>query len=159
MLNPLPTRPRTTVQISCRVAIVASDYNGEFVAPMLAKAQQEITVIEPMSQIEVVHAPGSFEIPYLAAQVIKRSKPDVVICLGVIFRGETGHADLIAASVSNSLCQLSVESGTAVIHAVLLLNNSAEAQIRCLEDEFNRGTEAARAAIAVFRESRNILSR
>ena len=158
MLKPLPARPRTIHRTS-RVVIIASNYNEEFVSPMLAKAQQEIVAIEPMTKIEVLNAPGSFEIPHLAAQAIKRMKPDAVICLGVIFRGETGHADLIAASVSNTLCQLSVDSGIPVIHAVLLLNNKEQADARCLGDEFNRGTEAARAAMAALQEFRNIVSR
>jgi 6,7-dimethyl-8-ribityllumazine synthase len=85
--------------------------------------------------------------------VIEKNRADAVICLGVIFRGETGHADLIAASVSNSLWNMSVETGTAIIHGVLLLDNESQARERCLGTEFNRGTEAARAAIEVLRAS------
>lgn len=159
MLKSLPTRPRATALAASRVAIIASNYNEEFVAPMLAKTQQEILAIEPMAQIEITHAPGSFEIPFLTCQIIKRSKPDVVICLGVIFQGQTGHADLIAASVTDSLCRLSVKFNIPVIHAVLLLSNKEQAQERCIGDEFNRGAEAARAAIAVLREARTIIGR
>ncbi|MEI6322958.1 MAG: 6,7-dimethyl-8-ribityllumazine synthase [bacterium] len=159
MLKTLPTRPRTTVLAASRFVIVASRYNHEYVSSMVAKAQQEITAIESQALIEVVYTPGSFEIPFLARQIIEYRKPDAVICLGVILRGETGHADLIAASVSNALCNLSMETGTPVIHGVLLLNNEEQAKSRCLGNEFNRGTEAARAAIEVLRESRNIVSR
>ena len=120
---------------------------------MVEKTLAEISLMETHSKTEVVYAPGSFEIPYLARQVIKKNKPDAVICLGVIFRGETGHADLIAASVSDSLCRMSVETGTAIIHGVLLLDNESQAHERCLGTEFNRGTEAARAAIEVLRAS------
>ena len=120
---------------------------------MVENALAEISLIESRSKTEVVYAPGSFEIPYLARQVIEKNKPDAVICLGVIFRGETGHADLIAASVSDSLCRMSVETGTAIIHGVLLLDNESQARQRCLGTEFNRGTEVARAAIEVLRAS------
>ena len=132
---------------------MASKYNKEFVDPMVENALAEISLIESRSKTEVVYAPGSFEIPYLARQVIEKNKPDAVICLGVIFRGETGHADLIAASVSDSLCRMSVETGTAIIHGVLLLDNESQARQRCLGTEFNRGTEVARAAIEVLRAS------
>jgi 6,7-dimethyl-8-ribityllumazine synthase len=114
---------------------------------------------DPQAKIEVVHAPGSFEIPFLAQLIIQRHKPDAVICLGVILRGATGHADLIAASVSDTLCQLSVTTGTPVIHGVLLLDNEEQAKERCLGDEYNRGTEAARAALEVLREARGITTR
>jgi 6,7-dimethyl-8-ribityllumazine synthase len=153
MLTPLPTRPRFAVTATNRITIVASRYNKEFVDPMVEKTLAEISLMETHSKTEVVYAPGSFEIPYLARQVIKKNKPDAVICLGVIFRGETGHADLIAASVSDSLCRMSVETGTAIIHGVLLLDNESQAHERCLGTEFNRGTEAARAAIEVMRAS------
>ena len=156
MLTPLQTRPRFAVTATNRITIVASRYNKEFVDPMVEKTLAEISLMETHSKTEVVYAPGSFEIPYLARQVIEKNKPDAVICLGVIFRGETGHADLIAASVSDSLCRMSVETGTAIIHGVLLMDNESQARERCLGAEFNRGTEAARAAIEVLSASKAI---
>jgi len=110
MLTPIPTRPRLCTASSNRVVVVASRYNREFVEPMVTRTVEELAAIEPATKVEVVHAPGSFEIPYLAANSIAKLKPDAVICLGVIFRGETGHADLIAASVSDALCRLSVDN-------------------------------------------------
>ena len=130
MLKPLTPSPRIGFKVANRIAIVASRYNEEFVEPMLAKALEEIALIEPESKTQVVHAPGSFEIPY-----------------------PTGHANLIAASVSDALCRMSVESGVPIIHGVLLLQNEEQAQERCLGLESNRGTEAARAAIEVIRAS------
>ena len=126
---------------------------------MLAKTLEEITLIEPNSRTDVYRTPGAFEIPYFTRQLISRVKPDVIICLGVIFRGETSHADLIAASVTDALCRISVETLTPVIHEVLLLENRQQAQDRCLGDEMNRGTEAARTALEVFRNSLAITTR
>jgi 6,7-dimethyl-8-ribityllumazine synthase len=123
---------------------------------MLARAQEEISLIEPHSTIQVVHAPGSFEIPYLAGQLLKKNKPDAIICLGVIFRGETAHADLIAASVSDVLCRMSVEASIPIVHGVLLLQNESQAKERCLGGESNRGSETARAAIEALRASVSI---
>jgi len=157
MLTHLPTRPRTTIHVSSRIAIVASSYHPELVEPMVEKALQEIHAIDTLIKTEVVHAPGSFEIPYLARQMIEKRKSDAVICLGVILQGETGHAELIAASVSHALCQLSVEAKTPIIHGVLFLKNEEQAKERCLGEEYNRGIEAARAAVESLRASRAIL--
>ncbi len=159
MLKHLPTRPRLATQGTIVISIVASSYNEELVEPMVERTLREIQLIDPSTKIEVVHTPGSFEIPFLAAQVIRRRKPDAVICLGVILRGETSHADFVAASVSDTLCRLSVETNTPVIHGVLLLDDESQAQERCLGEEFNRGTEAVRTAIEIIRESRGIVSR
>ena len=156
MLAPLQTAPDPSSEAVNRIVVVASRYNAEFVEPMVSKALEEITRIEPNTKTEVVHAPGSFEIPHLAKQAIEHLKADAVICLGVIFQGETGHADLIAASVSDTLCRMSVETQTPVIHGVLLLDSQDQAQARCLGAEINRGTEAARAAIETLRSSRAI---
>lgn len=156
MLKPLPTRPRLALQATNRITIVASCYNGEFVEAMVTKALEEISLIEPDTKTEVVYAPGSFEIPYLAAQAIELTKPDAVICFGVIFQGATGHASLIASSVSDTLCRLSVETLTPVIHGILLLENEEQARERCLGSELNRGTEAARTVIEVIRSARSI---
>lgn len=156
MLTPLQTAPAPSSEAVNRIVVVASRYNAEFVEPMVAKALEEITCIEPNTKTEVVHAPGSFEIPHLAKRAIEHLKADAVICLGVIFQGETGHADLIAASVSDTLCRMSVETLTPVIHGVLLLDSKDQAQARCLGAEINRGTEAARAAIETLRSSRAI---
>jgi 6,7-dimethyl-8-ribityllumazine synthase len=156
MLTPLPKAPNPCTEAANRIVVVASRYNAEFVEPMVMKALAEISLIEPNTKVDVVHAPGSFDIPHLARQAIERLKADAVICLGVIFQGETGHAELIAASVSDTLCRMSVETMTPVIHGVLLLDNRAQAQARCLEGEMNRGTEAARAAIETLRSSRTM---
>ena len=159
MLKQLPARPRISAQQGIsRIAIVASRYNAELVEPMVTKAQQAILALEPQAKIEVVHTPGSFEIPFLTRVILDRHKPDAVICLGVILRGETGHADLIAASVSNTLCQLSVETSTPVIHGVLLLSSEEQARERCIGDEFNRGTEAAHAALEALHAAKSIIT-
>lgn len=159
MLTPIPTRPRLSTAANNRIVVVASRYNWEFVEPMVKKAVEELAVVEPGTKVDIVHAPGSFEIPFLAANAVSKVKPDAVICLGVIFKGETGHADLIAASVSDALCRLSVEKLIPVIHGVLLLNDQQQARERCLGDEINRGTEAARATVEILRSSRALSTR
>ena len=141
MLKHLPTRPRLSSRGVMRIAIVASRYNWELVEQMLACAQAEIKLIEPAAKVDVVHAPGAFEIPYLARQVIEQKRPD---------------ADIIAFAVSDILCRLSVECRVPVTNGVLLLHNEEQARERCLGKEFNRGTEGARAAIETLRAARRL---
>ena len=83
----------------------------------------------------------------LRAHYESEKKHDIaIVALGVILQGETTHAQLLGQVVTSSLQQISLEHGVPVIHAVLSLKNEAQARKRCLEDETNRGTEAARAA-------------
>jgi len=155
MLKTPPSRPESSGSAH-RYVIVASQYNGEFVQGMVEKAIAEITATEPNSKVEVVTSPGSFEIPFLAGVALEKAKPDAVLCLGVIFEGKTGHAGLIAASVSDSLCRMAVDNLTPVIHGVLLLRDEDQARERCLGDEMNRGTECARAAMQALRAAHAI---
>ncbi|NIP92625.1 MAG: 6,7-dimethyl-8-ribityllumazine synthase, partial [Akkermansiaceae bacterium] len=87
--------------------------------------------------------------------LLELEEPVCVIALGVLIRGETAHADLVAGSVTDALQQLALEYKTPVIHEVLLVANEEQARERCLGDNMNRGVEAARAAatmVEIFSE-------
>jgi 6,7-dimethyl-8-ribityllumazine synthase len=99
--------------------------------------------------------PGAFEIPVAVANVLNREVFNCVIALGLIIRGATGHADLVAGAVTDSLQRLAVENLIPVIHEVLLVEDEKQAHARCVAESKNRGREAARAAagmIDVFSE-------
>jgi len=76
-----------------------------------------------------------------------RGGMDAIIALGVIIEGETEHARLIGEEVTRALQQLALTHRLPVIHEVLLVKNAQQAEIRCLGEEMNRGTEAARVAV------------
>ena len=73
-----------------------------------------------------------------------------MIALGVIIRGSTAHADLIAESITHSIAASARENLIPVIHEVLLVENAEQAQVRTIGDELNRGREAAEAAIEML---------
>jgi 6,7-dimethyl-8-ribityllumazine synthase len=144
MSTAFPSRPR---QIGQRrtFAIVASQYNREFVNGLVDHARAELEAISPTFSVQVYEVPGAFEIPLLVQEVAARGV-DAIIALGVIIQGETQHAALIAGAVTTSLQQLSLTHRLPIIHEVLLVQNAEQARVRCLGEEINRGTEAARVA-------------
>jgi 6,7-dimethyl-8-ribityllumazine synthase len=142
MSNKLPTRPPKLHAVSApRFAIVASEYNPEFVQGLINNTCKELYKIDP----------GSFEIPVVAEMVAANRKCDVVIALGLILQGQTKHAEFIALSVGHALQQVALKHTLPVIHEVLLVSSEEEARERCLGRELNRGIEAARAAFAMLR--------
>jgi 6,7-dimethyl-8-ribityllumazine synthase len=148
MSNALPERPAIETDAKSAYALVVSRYNPEFTSALERNARKELLAIQPQARVDTIEAPGSFEIPLLVKTLAATGRYDAVLALGLILKGETAHADLIAASITNALQQIALDHGTPVIHEVLLVANEAQARARCLDERLNRGREAARAAVA-----------
>jgi 6,7-dimethyl-8-ribityllumazine synthase len=139
-------------------AIVASRYHARYVDAMLRAAKAELWRAE-VSRIQIVRVPGAYEIPLMAKR-LARTLPGLsaILCLGVVIRGETAHAEHIGNAVSRSLMEIQLAYEIPVIHEVLVLENEEQAYVRCLDPEHNRGTEAARTALAMVHVLKSLRS-
>jgi len=140
-----------------RFAIVASTYNGLYVGGMLRAAGKCLRAAKAET-IKTVRVPGAFEIPVVVARLARTHSPplDAIICLGVILRGATTHAQHIAEAVTGALTQLQLQHEIPIIHEVLLFENKEQAAVRCLGKDHNRGAEAAQTALEMARVMREL---
>jgi 6,7-dimethyl-8-ribityllumazine synthase len=145
----MPSRPRQ-LQQRRSIAIVASQYNPEFVEGLYSHAAAELAALMPDNAVQRFTASGAFEIPLVVQEVAERGGFTAIIALGVIIQGQTQHARLVAEAVTHALLDLSLRHRVPVIHEVLLLENEEQARVRCLGETMNRGTEAARAAVQMI---------
>ncbi|WP_411827323.1 6,7-dimethyl-8-ribityllumazine synthase [Luteolibacter sp. AS25] len=142
-------KPRIIGQ-KTRICIVASRYNEKFTDALVDNAIEELEELTPLARVDLIRVPGAFEIPVTVANLLDRQKFNCVIALGLIIRGHTQHADLVASSVTDSLQQLAISSKTPVIHEVLLVEDEKQAYARSIAETMNRGREAARAAASMI---------
>jgi 6,7-dimethyl-8-ribityllumazine synthase len=149
MSNLTPQRPRQTFTARRNFAIVASQYNPEYVKGLIDSVRCELEIISPKATITLIEVPGAFEIPVVLQEVAARGDVDAIVALGVIIKGETAHADLIGRTITDALQNIALRFRIPVIHEVLLVDNEDQARERTLGKTSNRGLEAARAAVQV----------
>jgi 6,7-dimethyl-8-ribityllumazine synthase len=136
---------------SVKIAIVASRFNSFIVNRLYDGAIKTLNDNGVESDaITVVKVPGAFEIPVAVQTLLDTNEFDAVITLGAIIRGETPHFDFISNECTRGIGQLAMDSGVPVIFGVLTVDNSEQAMDRAGDEESNKGSEAATAALEMI---------
>src|SRR6185295_13260122 len=144
MSTAIPPRPRQVgtgprqVGTKRRFAIVASQFNGDYVHGLVDHATRELHGLVASAQIDVYQVPGAFEIPIVVRELARNGRADVILALGVILKGKTDHAEHIGRAVTDALQRIAIEDRVPVIHGVLTLHTETQARERCLDEEMNR---------------------
>lgn len=144
-------------KVGGRYAIVASRYNARYVDALVRAIRSDLAA-GGAEYVETHRVPGAFEIPAVAATLAHGPQPrfDVILCVGVIFQGETAHAQQIGDAVTGALATLQIEHRLPVIHGVYLFDDEVQARARCFGVEHNRGLELARTALEMTRVMRRV---
>ena len=139
------TVPDTT---NMRFGIVVSEWNSSITESLLNAAVQTLKEHGvPDQNITVAHVPGSFELIYGAAQMVKHGYVDAVIAIGCVVRGDTPHFDYICEATSNGLARLNATGEKPVVFGLLTVNNQEQALERAGGKLGNKGSEYAVTAI------------
>ena len=141
-----------------RIAILKSKWYSELV-DNLARTCAEVLREKGYTQVETHTLPGSLELPLAAADLLATdpaNEIDAVICFGIILKGETLHFEMISNECIRGLGEVSLKYRRPVVVEVLPVFNMEEAEARAGDNEFNKGYEAAAAALEMIHWRRSI---
>lgn len=131
-----------------RVALACGRFNGGVTTRLIdgaLEALQECGV--DRSDITIAWAPGAFELPLVARGFALGEKVDVVITLGAVIRGDTGHYDFVAGECARGVQDVQLATGVPVVFGVLTTDTVEQALERSLPDHSNKGRECAQTAL------------
>lgn len=144
--QPAPSAGQTVG--AARFGIAVSEYHKEITSALLDACVHTLVHHGAAEQnISTLRAPGAFELPSVAQMLIEQHRPDAVICLGCVIKGDTRHDEYINQAISAGIMQLALTHKLPVIFGVLTTENLQQAQERSGGAKGNKGIEAALAAI------------
>ena len=143
-----------------RIAILKSKWYPEYVESMAAMCEQVLRG-HGYSQIEQHTLPGSLELPLAARDLLSEDVDgtlDAIVCFGVIVKGDTLHFEMISNECMRGLSDVMHEFRRPVVVEVLPVFDIEHAAARSADDEFNKGIEAAVAAVEMVAWRRSVVA-
>ncbi len=139
-----------------RFAIVAARFN-EFIVDALVRGAVDALRRHGANdkQIELVRAPGAFDLPLVARKLALSKKYDAIIALGAVIKGATAHFDYVAGECAGGLARVAQDTGVPVAFGVLTTDTIEQAIERSGTKAGNKGADAAVTAV----ELANLLRR
>ena len=144
--------PLGELPAGARLGVVASAYHGEIISTLLAgvvleAGRQGI----PAERVDVVEAPGAYELGLAARALAASGRYVAVVALGCVIRGGTPHFEYVAGEAAAQLSRAALDTGVPVAFGVLTVNTLEQALARAGGSEGNKGEEFAAAALALAR--------
>ncbi|HEX2124896.1 MAG TPA: 6,7-dimethyl-8-ribityllumazine synthase [Nitrososphaeraceae archaeon] len=93
-----------------RIAIIVSEFNSDITFQMLNKAKDHAQKIKADVRY-ICFAPGSFDMPLLIEELLKKNDVDAAVTLGAVIKGETSHDDIVAENAARLIADLSLKYG------------------------------------------------
>jgi 6,7-dimethyl-8-ribityllumazine synthase len=97
--------------------------------------------------IDVVHAPGAFEIPLVVQRLAATKQYDAIIAVGCVIRGATPHFEYVAGECAKGIAAVALKFDVPVAFGVLTVDTIEQAVERAGTKAGNKGAEAAMSAL------------
>jgi len=129
---PIPIPDAKTIH-DTRVILIRTSWNEELISPLYTKTKKELVAkgILENNILKEVQVAGCYELPYAAKILAKKRDVDVIICFGLLIKGDTKHFEYLSKSVSKGLMKVQLESEVPVVYGVLNCLNKQQAEDRC----------------------------
>ena len=134
------------------IVVVISEFNKIISDGLLSGAQKAFDDNNGKS-LTIIRVPGAFEIPAVVKKVANKLKPDAIVTLGAVIKGETKHFDFIASECTRSIQDLTMKFDFPIMFGVLTTKNKQQAITR--STKINKGYEVMESAfkmINIFKE-------
>jgi 6,7-dimethyl-8-ribityllumazine synthase len=140
-----------------RIGVVASQFNNFITDRLLAGSLDALRQAGAAEeQIQIVHVPGSFELPITAKKLAASGRFDAIICIGCVLRGETSHYDVVVSETARGIQLAQLDTGVPLIFCVLTCDTLEQAIDRAGLKSGNKGYEAGLAAVEMAQLVRKI---
>jgi 6,7-dimethyl-8-ribityllumazine synthase len=140
-----------------RFVVLAARFN-DFIVDQLVRGAVDSLRRHGASdkQIDIVRAPGAFELPLVARQLALTKRYDAIIALGAVIKGATAHFDFVAGECAGGLARVAHDTGIPVAFGVLTTDTIEQAVERAGTKAGNKGADAAVTAIELANLLRKI---
>jgi len=140
-----------------RFGIVVSRFNSFITERLL---QGSLDALERAGatgkDLDVVHVPGSFELPITAKKLAVSGRYDALIAIGCVIRGETTHYDYVCSETARGLQLAQMDSGVPILFCVLTCDTLEQAIDRAGLKGGNKGFEAGLGAVEMGQLSKKL---
>lgn len=131
------------------IGIVVARWNTQITGGLLQGAQQELAR-NHVSNVDIVHVPGAFELPLAAQRMARTGRFDAIVCLGCVIRGGTPHFEYVCAETSRGLGEVALQENLPVGFGLLTTDDLQQALDRSGDNVENKGIEAVAAVLEML---------
>lgn len=133
-----------------RAAVVVADFYPEVAEGLLSGCEAVLRAED--AEIWVLRVSGALEIPYALMAYCqteewnKRRRPDLMVALGCVIRGETYHFEVVANTSARGVLEAQIRNRVPIGNGILTVDTMEQALAR-----LDKGADAARAALRLAR--------
>lgn len=139
-------------KIQGKIALVVAQWHEDITDALYQSAYSTLLRAGmKKSNIIIIKAPGSFELPLAALRAARQKQVVGVVCLGCIIEGETPHFHYISQAVTQGLIDVSLTTEKPIGFGVLTTRDKKQALDRAGGKWGNKGEEATAAVLDMLK--------